>query len=147
MSEPKVKERVEENTGDVEDLPNSSTLMENPNGSSIDRNDPALTSYAKTHIGPLPTPEDFAKYNLVLPNAADRILKMAENEQTNRHEISEKILKNDRWRICGSIGLGLALLPVAGIAAYQGNALIALPIALSGLLSIVVQIVDRHLSK
>ncbi len=37
-----------------------------------------------TFSGPLPAPGDFKKYSDVLPNAADRILSMAEKEQEIR---------------------------------------------------------------
>ncbi|PIQ30327.1 MAG: hypothetical protein COS35_13425 [Zetaproteobacteria bacterium CG02_land_8_20_14_3_00_50_9] len=39
------------------------------------------------HSGPLPAPEDFAKYENILPGAAERILSMAENEARHRHTI------------------------------------------------------------
>jgi len=35
--------------------------------------------------GPLPSPADFAAYNAVLPNAAERIMAMAEREMVQRH--------------------------------------------------------------
>jgi len=36
--------------------------------------------------GPLPPPEALEKFNAVIPNGADRIVKMAEAEQAHRHE-------------------------------------------------------------
>ena len=38
----------------------------------------AVRHVETTFSGPLPTPKDFEKYNQVMPNAADRILAMAE---------------------------------------------------------------------
>ena len=38
--------------------------------------------------GPLPSPEILAGYESILPGAAERILRMAEKSQDNRHEIS-----------------------------------------------------------
>ena len=41
--------------------------------------------------GPLPPPDDLKKYNEILPGAADRIMTMAEKEQSHRHD-SDRIL-------------------------------------------------------
>jgi uncharacterized membrane protein len=46
------------------------------------------TTISKTHIGPLPTPEDFKNYEAALPGAAERILAMAEREQHRRLEMN-----------------------------------------------------------
>ncbi|MCL2717099.1 MAG: DUF2335 domain-containing protein [Alphaproteobacteria bacterium] len=37
------------------------------------------------HRGPIPSPQQLGEYEAVLPGAADRILSMAEKEQSNRH--------------------------------------------------------------
>lgn len=71
-----------------------------------------------TFSGPLPPPEDFKRYNEVLPNAADRILSMAENEQKIRSDGQTKMLANDRKRINGSIGIGASMIAVAGLATW-----------------------------
>lgn len=42
--------------------------------------------------GPLPPPEDFAKYEERLPGSADRILKMAEKQMEHRIETERKII-------------------------------------------------------
>ncbi|MCT0229362.1 DUF2335 domain-containing protein [Synechococcus sp. CS-1324] len=41
--------------------------------------------------GPLPHPDILAKYNQVISNGADRVMAMAEKEQTHRHDLEEKI--------------------------------------------------------
>lgn len=43
--------------------------------------------------GPLPPPEEIAKYNQIIPNGADRIMAMAEKEQGHRQEM-ESIVVN-----------------------------------------------------
>jgi uncharacterized membrane protein len=40
--------------------------------------------------GPLPAPDSLAKYNSVVPDAAERIIRMAEKEQQHRHEMESK---------------------------------------------------------
>ena len=44
------------------------------------------------YSGPLPLPSSFREYDKVLPGSADRILKMAENEQNGRREWDKKRL-------------------------------------------------------
>jgi len=40
----------------------------------------------KIHHGPIPAPEDLAKYNQIIPSAAERILTMAESEVEHRQK-------------------------------------------------------------
>lgn len=89
----------------------------------------------KTFIGPLPHPDDFAKYDQVMPGAANRIMSMAEKEQQIRADSQDAILFNDRRRINGATLLGIALVAVAGIATWQGYTGIALSLGLSGVIS------------
>ena len=42
--------------------------------------------------GPLPPPEDYAKYDTVCPGSANRILTMAEKEQEHRHRCETAIV-------------------------------------------------------
>ncbi len=93
----------------------------------------------KTFSGPIPPPEDFEKYNLTLPGAADRIVSMAEKEQQIWADGQNGILTNDRKRINGAILLGLALVIVAGIATWKGYAVIAILLGMSGVLSSVLR--------
>lgn len=53
-----------------------------------------LTEYlhAASFKGPLPPPALFEHYEKALPGSADRILKLAENEQTYRHDWEKKAL-------------------------------------------------------
>lgn len=43
-------------------------------------------------VGPIPPPGILDRYNQILPNAADRILSMAEKEQNHRHQMQEKFI-------------------------------------------------------
>lgn len=51
-------------------------------------------SQSRHYSGPLPLPEDLARYDQVVPGAAERIIKMAENEMQHRHDNDNKITKN-----------------------------------------------------
>ena len=100
------------------------------------------TRIEKTFSGPLPAPDDFEHYNKVLPDAAHRIVAMAEEEQRIRADSQAKMLANDRRRINGATGIGLALIGVAGLATWLGQPMIALPLGLVGTLTALV----RHIT-
>lgn len=48
--------------------------------------------------GPLPHPAILEGYEKTLPGAADRVLKMAEENASNRHDINHKIVDADNMR-------------------------------------------------
>jgi uncharacterized membrane protein len=54
-----------------------------------------LREERRHYQGPVPRPEDFAAYERVLPGAADRILKMAENQATHRQAMERRALSGD----------------------------------------------------
>ena len=80
----------------------------------------------------MPSPDDFKKYSEVLPNAPERIMSMAEKEQQIRADGQAGMLANERWRIYGSMLIGMSLIAVAALATCLGHAYIALPIGLAG---------------
>lgn len=45
--------------------------------------------------GPLPHPDVLERYNQVAPHAADRIIAMAEQETSHRHNIEQAIVDNE----------------------------------------------------
>jgi uncharacterized membrane protein len=47
---------------------------------------------ATYHRGPLPDPVDFSEYEKICPGAADRIIKMAENQSAHRQKIEQSIV-------------------------------------------------------
>ena len=47
---------------------------------------------AYSFSGPLPPPELLARYNDVVPNGAERIIKMAENQQTHRQDLERTVV-------------------------------------------------------
>ena len=109
----------------------------------------AVISHTQIFSGPLPNPEAFAKYNEVLPNAADRILGMAEKEQDIRHEAQKGAIANDRSRINAITIVALSLVGVAGVATWLGEEVIAIPLGLAGVIGAIFrqifrQMVDRR---
>lgn len=105
----------------------------------------AIISRTQTFSGPLPNPEAFAKYNEVLPDAAARILGMAEKEQEIRHEAQREAIANDRRRINATTIVALSIVGVAGVATWLGQALIAIPLGLAGVIGTIFrQIIVRR---
>lgn len=48
--------------------------------------------HERTHSGPLPDAETLIKYDAVIPNGADRIMKMAEKQQEHRMEMEKSVI-------------------------------------------------------
>jgi len=75
--------------------------------------------------GPLPEPSELAAYNAIIPNAADRIMKMAESQTAHRIEIEKIVIggqKNQAFRgqVFGLV-IGLSGLALATYAAVGGH--------------------------
>ena len=74
---------------------------------------------------PLPEPSELEAYNKIIPNGADRILKMAENQSAHRIEIEKLVIASQqRQGFCGQLfGLliGLSGLGLATFAAVRGQ--------------------------
>ena len=73
------------------------------------------TTVTYTHSGPLPSPDDFKRYDAVVPGAADRIIKMAESQQTHRmtvemHAVVEQLKQSGRGQM---FALLIALVMIA----------------------------------
>lgn len=53
------------------------------------------TTAMKAHSGPLPAPEDLARYDQLLPGTAERIIAMAELEQNHRVSMERDAMEAD----------------------------------------------------
>jgi uncharacterized membrane protein len=62
-------------------------------------------------VGPLPPPELLGAYDKILPGLAERIVLMAEKEQSQRHELGDRILKiesrNSLWGLIFAFVIGM----------------------------------------
>lgn len=52
------------------------------------------TYSCKTHIGPLPDPETLKGYSEIIPDGANRILIMAENQANHRMKLESNVIKS-----------------------------------------------------
>lgn len=70
--------------------------------------------HAEIHrSGPLPSPDDLALYNQIIPNGADRIMKMAENQAEHRQQLEKLALQSNTERSRTGQYLGFILNLVA----------------------------------
>lgn len=107
----------------------------------------AGTRIKSTFSGPLPPANEFEHYNAVLPGAADRILAMAEKEQQIRADGQAGMLANDGRRVTGATWIGLALIGVAGLAAWMGQPWVAAPLGLGGTVTALVRHVTAWIER
>lgn len=77
------------------------------------------------HVGPLPPPEQLAKYNKIIPNGAERIMRIAENEQHHSITMEAKMLTATIWttRLGQIFGLviGLTVIILGFICIMMGH--------------------------
>ncbi len=71
------------------------------------------------HKGPLPPAEMLAKYNDVVPDAAERIITMAEQQVIHRHVLEKKVIDSD----IRNSQLGLRYGLIIGLVAILGGIL------------------------
>src|ERR1044072_4538655 len=71
---------------------------------------------AEFHTGPIPSPDVLIRYNDAVPNAADRIIAMAENQSAHRIRMESQYQGNDHVRsIIGTVtGLIVAMAFLGG---------------------------------
>ncbi|WP_366140148.1 DUF2335 domain-containing protein [uncultured Marivita sp.] len=81
----------------------------------------------------------FQKYDDVLPGAADRILSMAEQEQSIRKRDNGWILINDSARVWGSILVSLALVVAGVYCGVIGQPWLGAALGGSGVIGVVVR--------
>jgi uncharacterized membrane protein len=76
---------------------------------------PRVTVQQAQFAGPLPPPEAFQRYELVLPGAAERILAMAERQAEHRQGLEARVIKSNVTgeRIGQVFGLVIALAAIA----------------------------------
>jgi len=74
---------------------------------------------AKLHVGLIPAPETLREYNEILPGSANRILTMAENQESHRIKMEAMVVKNGSINsTLGLIGGFIVLMTVTLIGGY-----------------------------
>jgi uncharacterized membrane protein len=100
------------------------------------------------HAGPLPSPNDFKGYEEVLPGAADRILKIAEEITLSESKvIQKKVEQEGNERLLGlklAFTLAFVVLLLAFYAIYAGKDLAGLGIILAELTSLCIAFIYKQ---
>lgn len=95
----------------------------------------------KIHIGPIPDPETLEQYNLLLPNAAQRIFDLAEKQADHRMELEKKVVlgqvQQSKLGQIFAFLIGIAALIAACYMAYIGKELAASVIGGGGIIGLV----------
>lgn len=92
---------------------------------STSENKKVLLQASRFHKGSLPLPEDLMKYNQICPGAAERIIKMAENEQKVFNKLRLKEYRNYRaGMVLGFISF-IFLVCLTGWGLYLGQSWVA----------------------
>src|SRR3990167_2352961 len=86
-----------------------------------------VTEVSQSFSGPLPPPEILRKFDEVVPGAAERIIKMAEDQSIHRKELEKKVIDSDiarsKWgQILGFV-IAITGLAVSAIIVVYGNAI------------------------
>src|SRR3989338_6291096 len=86
-----------------------------------------VTEVSQSFSGPLPPPEILRKFDEVVPGAAERIIKMAEDQSIHRKELEKKVIDSDiarsKWgQILGFV-IAIAGLAVSAIVVVYGSAI------------------------
>ena len=96
---------------------------------------PVVRSTSYSFSGPLPPPEILDKYGQIIPDGADRILRLVEQQQTHRQLLEKAVTESDVRSSDHGLWLGFAIVIVCVIG---GFALIAIGKDASGLAAILV---------
>ncbi len=76
--------------------------------------------------GPIPPPDILMRYNDIVPGAAERIIKMAEEQSVHRKELEKKVIDSDisrsRWGQILGFFIAIVGLMVSGWISTYGNA-------------------------
>ena len=80
--------------------------------------------------GPLPDPNTFREYDLIVPGAAERILNMAEADATHTRDMEKRAMSADHRegmlaRVCAGVIPLTGIAAAAVIALYGGSAWVA----------------------
>ena len=79
----------------------------------------------RSYSGPIPPAEEFARYEAVLPGSADRLISMAEREQTNIVSFRNKTL------VAATLVAIVTIIAIAFILTLNANVLVVAALALA----------------
>lgn len=112
--------------------------MHMKNTNPAERN--SIVQLEQHYSGPLPHPDALARYDEIVPGAAERIICMAEKEMAHRHNTEDRLTKNSiRTTYLGIIFAFLSVLILSGsviYALYKGFDTVAASIAVGSIAAV-----------
>jgi len=124
------KTSLQKPVGEIANSPNKVTATVTP---EIQQKQQAVLAEAHFFRGPIPHPAVLAQYNSVLPDAANRIIGMAERQETHRQTMERHVIEEDMKRSKLGLWLGFVLALIFGIGAIY---LLSIGKSLEGLATI-----------
>lgn len=88
-------------------------VLEPADSEEFDEGDAMYLAYQRMHSGPLPSVETFREYGNVVPDAPERILRMAEKEQDASHEFTRSAVRNERYLVSQGQWMGFVTMLLA----------------------------------
>lgn len=113
------------------------------NGNAPNRNDrnAVVVHQSQSFSGPLPPPEILRKFDEVVPGAAERIIKMAEEQSAHRKDLEKRVIESDiarsKWGQVLGFVIAIAGLAASALIAIYGNAIAGSIIGVGTLASLV----------
>ena len=103
-------------------------------------------STAQIHFGPLPPPEQLLKYNEAVPNGAERILVMAENQAAHRQSLETRVIQADikrsYWGLAAGFSVTVLALSASTWLIYSGHDLAGASLFGASLVAIVIAFIS-----
>jgi uncharacterized membrane protein len=100
-----------------------------------------ITQAQTMYSGPLPSPEEFGRYESVLPGAADRIIAMAEKQAEHRQNLESHVVRsnsrNSTLGVLFAFVLGIITIGGGVFLAYFGRELSGAILGSAGLIGLV----------
>lgn len=82
---------------------------------------------SQSFSGPLPPPDVLKKFDEVVPGAAERIIKMAEEQSAHRKDLERKVIESDiarsKWGQALGFFIAIAGLTVSAVIAIYGSSI------------------------
>lgn len=100
-----------------------------------------------SHSGPLPSAAELQRYQEILPDLGERIVRMAEKEQDSRHKIENRSINAYNLRNSFSFLLGIGLIGSSIIALSLGYPMAAIPLGVIGVVGAVLNTIIKMLTR
>lgn len=102
-----------------------------------------IQSYSETHSGPLPSPKSFFEYGQVVPDAPERILRLAEKDQQKYFDVISEKIRFQRFGQWFGVGATSAAFIIALVALLIGEPTVAIAALIGVIASTILHIFKR----